>query len=196
MSSAGSEGIASAGSTVAQGAAMGAMVGGPVGAAVGGVVGAVAGIFGIGSSKRKRKAARLKRQAAALQNVQLRRQAIVEYIQAQSVAVVGLAGSGAGTGRSSGVGGVQASLRTQVGSNLKLNSELYQRGTRIDELDRKAAKGSMIQSGIMTAFEGLVNAGGLDFLNSPKKPTIYGSFEQNYARQDIGTLPPVRAWGS
>lgn len=186
-SSAGTEGVASAAGSIGAGAAAGAMVGGPVGAAVGAAIGAVAGAFGLGASRAKRKAAKLKRQVRALNNVILRREAIVEYIAVSASLQVGIIGSGAGTGRSSGGFGVLASSRTQVAANLKSNKILYQKGTKIDKLERRAQKNSLIQSGIMEGFEAAAGVYGKGGFGGPTKKVVprYSVNEAGYFQKSF-----------
>lgn len=158
MSSAGTEGVVSAGSSIAEGAAVGAMVGGAPGAIIGAGVGAIAGAFGFGSSKKKRKARRLARQSRQIQNLILRKNLVVEYVQASAVAAVNAQASGAGTQKTSSVLGVLSSIQTQALSNLKVNTELFKRSEKIEKLSEQAEKASAIQSGIMSAFSAVGNA--------------------------------------
>lgn len=160
MSSAGTEGVVSAGTSIAEGAAIGAAVGGPVGAVIGTGVGAIAGAFGFSSSKKKRKARRLARQSRQIQNLILRKNMVVEYVQTSAMSAVAAVGSGAGTQNTSSTLGVLSSLQTQALSNLKVNTELFKRNESITKLTEQAEKLSAIQSGIMSAFQGVTTAAG------------------------------------
>ena len=187
--SGGQEGAASVVTNTAAGAATGFAVGGPVGAVVGGVIGFVSGVIGFGCSQKRRKAAKLKRQVRAINNVLLRRQAIVEYIAASAVSQVGIIGSGAGTGRSSGGFGVQASARTQVKSNLKVNRELYRRGEKIGKLEQQAASKQMISEGIMSAYQGVGGAYGAVGLDKPPVQKAVPKFSVNQAGEFVKSFP-------
>lgn len=158
MASAGTEGVVSAGSSVAEGAAIGTMIAPGVGTAVGAAVGAIAGAFGFGSSKKKRKARRLAKQSRQIQNLILRKNMVVEFVQASAVAAVNAQASGAGTQKTSSTLGVLSSLQTQALSNLKVNTELFNRNEKITKLQEQAEKMSAIQSGIMSAVNAVGSA--------------------------------------
>lgn len=160
MSSAGSEGAVSAGSSIAEGAAIGTVIAPGIGTAIGGAIGAVAGAFGFGAAKKKRKARKLARQSRQIQNLILRKNLVVEYVQASAVTAVNAQASGAGTQKTSSTLGVLSSLQTQALSSLKVNTELFKRSEKITSLQESAEKASAIQSGIMSAFSAVGSAMG------------------------------------
>jgi gas vesicle protein len=169
MSSAGTEGAVSAGTSIAEGAAIGTAIMPGIGTAIGAGIGAIAGAFGFGSSKKKRKARKLAKQSRAIQNLILRKNMVVEYTVASAMAAVGGEASGAGTQKTSTTLGVLSSLQNQAISNLKVNTELFNRNEKIEKLKEEADKLSGIQAGIMGAFQGV--AGAMAPLGGGKLPT-------------------------
>jgi gas vesicle protein len=123
-----------------------------IGTAIGAGIGAIAGAFGLKSSKKKRKARKLAKQARAIQNVILRKNMVVEYVQASANAAVAAEASGAGTQKTSSALGVLSSLQTQAVSGLKVNTELFNRNESAIKLQDEAEKLSAIQSGILSTF--------------------------------------------
>lgn len=153
-------------SSVGQGAITGASVGGPVGAVVGGAIGAVSGMFGLSSSKKKKQAKKLMKEVSAIQRMQARRRALVEYQQAQAFVVAGGAASGFNPEGTSSMIAARQGVLAQVQSNLKTEAIIHGRAERAGKKMESAAKlagigqaiGSIGQAAIGAYFK---NTGGL-----------------------------------
>jgi gas vesicle protein len=139
------------------------------GAIIGGTLGAIGGVFGFGSSKKKRKARRLAKQSRAIQNLILRKGVVTDYVQQEAVAAMSGVASGAGTQSTSGVSGVMTSLQVQARSALKVNQELFRRNESIQKLEAQAAKYDALQSGIgslISSAGSFLSSGGIDWSSS------------------------------